>query len=53
MRVRVLSFFPLHGFATAAQAARAQSRVPEGVVPLTTDQFEWQDSRVGWEMAEL
>ena len=40
-------------FATAVQATRAQSRVPEGVVALTTEQFEWQDSPVRWEMAEL
>ncbi len=54
MRVRVLSLFPLVILATAvAQATRAQSQVPEGVVALTTEQFDWQDSPVGWEMAVL
>ena len=51
MRIRVLSFFPLLVLATAPQATRAQSQLPEGVVALTTEQFEWQDSPVGWEMA--
>ena len=53
MRVRVLSFFPVLVLATAPQATRAQSQVPEGVVALTTDQFDWQDSPVGWKMAVL
>ena len=50
MRVRVLGLFLLLVLAGAPQA---RSQVPEGVVALTTEQFEWQDSPVGWEMAVL
>ena len=50
MRDRVLGLSLLLVLVGAPQA---RSQVPEGVVALTTEQFEWQDSPIGWEMAVL
>ncbi len=33
--------------------ARAQAQTPPGVLTLAPDEFEWQDSPVGWQMAVL
>ncbi len=50
MRARV---FGLSLLLILGGAPRAHSQVPEGVVALTVEQFEWQASPVGWEMAVL
>ena len=34
-------------------SARAQVQTPQGVLTLAPDEFEWQDSPVGWQMAVL
>ena len=53
MQIRIFSLFHFLVLAIAPYVAQAQVEVPQGVVTLTTEQFEWQDSPVGWELAEL
>ena len=53
MQIRIPSLFPLLVLAITPHLAQAQVEVQQGIVTLTTGQFEWQDSPVGWEMAVL
>ncbi len=50
MQTRILCLF---SFLLLTIAAQAEVEIPEGVVALTTKQFKWQDSPVGWKMAVL
>jgi len=45
--------FPFVVLALAPQLARTQAQLPEGVLAFGTEQFQWQDSPVGWQMAVL
>ncbi len=53
MRVGTVLVLSLFVLGIPPQIARAQAPLPEGVLALTTEQFQWQDSPVGWEMAVL
>jgi len=53
VQIRCVILFSILVLAIMPQRTQAQVKVPEGVLALTIDQFEWQDSPVGWEMAVL
>ncbi len=53
MRVGTVLVLSLFVLGIPPQIARAQAPLPEGVLALAAEQFKWQDSPVGWQMAVL
>ena len=53
MRILGVGLFPFFMLAISGQAVHAQSPLPDGVTAVTSEQFQWQDSPVGWQMAVL
>ncbi len=53
MRVVLSTLAVLLLLSVSPDFTRAQAQLPDGVVALTVDELDWQDSPVGWQMAVL